>query len=149
MRTIAVLFVLATCNAAENPLGDPGAKQYILVDDLVTAGIAGFNGREIKVHGWVAPGSINARVIAQQSVRTFVLQKSGKQVLVVHRGAIPDAFRNGAEVVVTGRVIVVASRNDLAAFKLPASDTYIVEATELAAKCPSRYGGGSASPAFE
>jgi cytochrome c-type biogenesis protein CcmE len=107
------------------------AQHYKMVDDLLKAPDQ-WVGKEMKVHGWVEPGSINERVEGQQMVRTFVLEKSGKKIQVNHVGPKPDTFKDQSEVVATGVVL----RKD---------GVLMVDASELSAKCPSKYEGAQSN----
>jgi cytochrome c-type biogenesis protein CcmE len=103
------------------------AQHYKMVDDLMKAPDQ-WVGKEMKVHGWVEPGSIHEWIADQQTVRTFILEKGGKKIKVSHKGPKPDTFKDQSEVVATG--LVSRQGNEL-----------VVEATELSAKCPSKYEG--------
>jgi cytochrome c-type biogenesis protein CcmE len=107
------------------------AQHYKMVDDLLKSPDQ-WVGKEMKVHGWVEPGSIDERVEGQQMVRTFVLEKSGKKITVHHVGPKPDTFKDQSEVVATGLV----TRKD---------GVLLVEASELSAKCPSKYEGAQSN----
>lgn len=107
------------------------AQHYKMVDDLLKAPDQ-WVGKEMKVHGWVEPGSINERVEGQQMVRTFVLEKAGKKITVNHVGPKPDTFKDQSEVVATGVVL----RKD---------GVLMVDASELSAKCPSKYEGAQSN----
>jgi len=87
----------------------------------------------VRVHGFVVPGSIE-RDIATRSVR-FAVQndpphRAGKEAggLAVFYATLelPDLFKDGAEVVVEGRL---EGRGDAAVF----------QATNVLAKCPSKF----------
>jgi len=98
-------------------------------------------GKATRVHGYVAPGSID-RDVAGKRVR-FAVQNdpphaggdAGTPLAVVFAGLeTPDLFRDGAEVVVEGRL---AGHN---------GDT-VFQATKVMAKCPSKFEGEGAQPA--
>lgn len=78
-------------------------------------------GRQVRVAGNVAPDSI-VRQDAGSTVR-FVLADAGGTLPVTYKGAIPDIFQPGIEVVVEG--------------KYRAGGEF--EATTLLAKCPSKF----------
>jgi cytochrome c-type biogenesis protein CcmE len=107
------------------------AQHYKMVDDLLKSPDQ-WVGKEMKVHGWVEPGSIDERVQGQQMVRSFVLEKSGKKIVVNHVGPKPDTFKDQSEVVATGVVV----RKD---------GVLMVDASELSAKCPSKYEGAQSN----
>jgi cytochrome c-type biogenesis protein CcmE len=98
-------------------------------------------GKSFKLHGLVEAGSIKESIIDQKTHRQFVLEAkcdpsdknvppcpTGRslRILVTNTGPKPDTFKELAEVIATG--------------KLAKQDTeYVFEATELSAKCPSKY----------
>lgn len=77
-------------------------------------------GREIKVRGNVVPGTI---VIRADNRTRFRLTKGGETIVVYYEGTRPDTFKDCADVIVTG--------------ELSADQSF--EATEMLAKCPSKY----------
>jgi cytochrome c-type biogenesis protein CcmE len=82
-----------------------------------------------KVHGFVEAGSIQRRVDAGETYTTFALEENGKRIAVEIRGPIPDTFRDGAEIVATGRLRRTGS----------VSSDFMFAADEISAKCPSTY----------
>ncbi|HRC55828.1 MAG TPA: cytochrome c maturation protein CcmE [Kofleriaceae bacterium] len=108
------------------------AQHYKMVDDLMKTP-ANWVGREMKVHGWVQPGTIKEQIVGQEMHRNFVLQHSGKRIYVTHMGPKPDTFRDQSEVVATGNLV---QQKD---------GTYQFQATELMAKCPSKYEGAQSN----
>jgi cytochrome c-type biogenesis protein CcmE len=77
--------------------------------------------RTIKMSGIVTPGSLT-RDPENQRIR-FVIAGKTRTYPVVYRGTVPDIFREGIQVVVTG--------------KFDPEGIFI--ASELLAKCPSKY----------
>lgn len=122
---------------------------YKMVDELMASGDLGkWEGKDIKVHGWVEAGSIKTEVVNQETHRTFLLQKGGKKIRIFTSGPVPDTFKDQSEVVATGVIMAAAKKKELAAsLKVPmeADLAYIVEAKELQAKCPSKYQGAQAN----
>jgi cytochrome c-type biogenesis protein CcmE len=120
-------------------------QEYMMVDQLLATGdLSQWQGKELKVHGWVVAGSIKEEVVNQQTVRTFLLQKEGKKIRIFSKGPKPDTFKDQSEVVATGRLIPTAERKDLANQLKVSIETdlaYVVDATDLQAKCPSKYEG--------
>ena len=119
-------------------------QEYMMVDELMQGDLSRLEGRELKVHGWVLAGSIKEKVVNQQTIRTFVLQKAGKKIRVFSKGPKPDTFKDQSEVVATGRLLASAKAKELAAgleTQLENDLAYVVEATDLQAKCPSKYDG--------
>ena len=82
--------------------------------------------KSLKVHGFVEPGSIDERIEGQATVRSFYLQYDGERIRVRHTGPKPDTFRDLAEVVAKGKL-------------LADKDGPVLDASELMAKCPSKY----------
>lgn len=125
--------------------GFGSSTEYMKVDQLIAKpDLSSYEGREIKVHGWVLGGSIHESVIQQQTIRTFVVQNLGKKIQVINRGPKPDTFNDQSEVVATGRLIPRANALETAKLLGVTIDTsvpYVLEATELQAKCPSKYDG--------
>lgn len=119
-----------------------GPDRYVMVDELLAGDLADAAGQRLRVHGWVKAGSLETRVIAQRTERTFIVHKSGKQLRVFSTGPVPDTFRDQAEVVITGRLVAAASKAELAKnFAGAKIDlAYVLDATEIQAKCPTKYG---------
>ena len=86
-----------------------------------------WEGKSLKVHGFVEPGSIDEHIEGDHAVRTFVLEYKGQRLLVKHSGPKPDTFRDLAEVVAEGTLV---KKDD---------GSYILQSTNLMAKCPSKY----------
>jgi cytochrome c-type biogenesis protein CcmE len=90
-----------------------------------------YAGRDARVHGYVAPGSIE-RDLAGKQVRFRVVNEPphaggapGEPLDVVYTSLeTPDLFKDGAEVVVEGRL---ASAGD------------VFRADKVLAKCPSKF----------
>lgn len=130
------------------------AQHYEMVDNLITQGLDGYKDKALKVHGFVEAGSITDAIINQEQKRTFVLQKGGKKIRVFATGPVPDTFKDQSEVVASGRLVKSADVQKLAddicaktklavacPIRTDAEQAYVVESTELMAKCPSKYDG--------
>ena len=105
-----------------------GATQhYKMVDELMMDADV-WVGRTLRVHGWVEAGSIQETIVGQVTQRTFVLENKGARIRVLHTGPTPDTFRDQSEVVAKGTVQVQ-------------DGDHLLNATELTAKCPSKYEG--------
>lgn len=100
--------------------------EYYKHADEVLAHPTQWEGKTMRVHGHVEPGSINEEIVGKQTRRTFILESKGTRLLVRNEGPKPDTFRDEAEVVAKGKL-------------LKENGTYVFEATELMAKCPSKY----------
>jgi cytochrome c-type biogenesis protein CcmE len=133
------------------------AQHYKMVDDLVSGGMDQWNDKELKVHGWVEAGTITETVVNQELQRSFVLQKGGKKIRIFNKGPKPDTFKDQSEVVATGRLVPASNLKQLAAdlckpktdgglpngcpIRVDAEQAWVVESSELMAKCPSKYDG--------
>ncbi len=108
---------------------------YKMVDEVMLSH-GQFVGKPMKIHGWVEAGSINEQIVAQETVRTFVLEHKGKRILVRNKGPKPDSFRDKSEVVAEGTIIEENGQP-------------IVVADNLMAKCPSKYEGAPQEKLFD
>ena len=147
MRNSTIIKLMITAAVVVGGLGflvytsTGDAQHYRMVDALMSEP-ARWVGKEMRIHGWVEPGSIHQRIEAQITRRDFVLAKSGKTIAVTFDGPAPDTFRDQAEVVALGTLV---ERNG----------GYVFEAKELMAKCPSKYEGSESNkklggkPVFE
>jgi cytochrome c-type biogenesis protein CcmE len=120
------------------------AQHYKMVDDLLSSDLSSWNDKELKVHGWVESGSIIEKIVTQETHRTFLLQKGGKKIRVFSAGPKPDTFKDQSEVVATGHLVPAAQMKPLAeslGIAIESDMPYVVDATDLMAKCPSKYDG--------
>ena len=82
-------------------------------------------------------------------MRTFVLHKDGKKIRVFNKGPKPDTFKDQSEVVATGTIVPAASdgrrSRPRSTSAIDSDMAYVVDATELMAKCPSKYEGAQAN----
>jgi cytochrome c-type biogenesis protein CcmE len=103
-------------------LGIQNASMYHLsVGELMARGDQAYT-EEVRVGGKVVAGSV-VQDPAARTMRFMISDDLGNSLPVVYRGVVPDAFKPDADVVLQG--------------KLAPSGTF--EATELLAKCPSKY----------
>jgi cytochrome c-type biogenesis protein CcmE len=100
------------------------AQYYLMVEP------ADWVDKTLRLHGFVEAGSIKEEIVDQQTQTTFIVQNNGARMLVHHIGPKPDTFKDLSEVVAKGRV----SRE---------GGEYVFHATELLAKCPSKYEGAA------
>lgn len=101
-----------------------GGQWFMEVDEAVASTTIPTD-RPIRVKGNVAPGSY--RTTEGSTVHRFaIIGKAEAAMPVVYDGAMPDVFAEGREVVVEGT--------------RKADGTLV--ATEVIAKCPSKYEGG-------
>lgn len=120
------------------------AQHYEMVDELLAGDLTQWQGKELKIHGWVEAGSIVEKPVNQEMYRTFVLQRSGKKIRVFNTGPKPDTFKDLSEVVATGKLVPSAEVAAIATaldVKLDTQAAYMFQATDLMAKCPSKYEG--------
>ena len=102
---------------------------YYEVDQVAPAEVAG---ERIKLSGIVRPGSIQRDAA---TLRTdFVVAGTEQGIQVTYTGPVPDIFRDGVQVVVTGTF---------------ADGTTHFVADELLAKCPSKYQAEASRKDFE
>jgi cytochrome c-type biogenesis protein CcmE len=123
------------------------SEHYMMVDKL-PGDLAPWEGKEIKVHGFVLASSIHEQVVDQKTHRTFVLTKEGKQIRVFNSGPKPDTFKDQSEVIASGHLVPAAEKRELAkslGVTLEADVAYVVDAEKLDAKCPSKYDGARAN----
>jgi cytochrome c-type biogenesis protein CcmE len=78
-------------------------------------------GRSYEITGKVVPGSVQRGELLRFRVRD---RNGTASVPVVYRGAVPDPFRDGREVIVSGRM---------------RGGTFVGERDSLVTKCPSKF----------
>ena len=103
------------------------AEYYKMVDEVMVEPTEWVD-KSMRIHGFVEAGSIDEQIVDQKMKRTFVLENKGQSILVHHTGPVPDTFKDLSEVVAKGKLV-------------QADGVYVLEATELSAKCPSKYEG--------
>ena len=105
-------------------------EYYKHVDEVVPT-VDQWQHKPMQLHGFVLPGSVKKRLDrdAQRLEYKFIQTNCGQQLEVHYAGVVPDTFKDGAEVVVKGRL---------------AGNTF--EADEVMAKCPSKYEAKAAGP---
>ena len=104
--------------------------QYYKFVDEVMEDPQQWVGKPLRVHGYVVPNSIRRKEFVREYL--FDVQRNGKVVTAHFLGSPPDAFKDDAEVVLTG---VLNSKEGR------------FTATKMEAKCPSKYEEGSKKPA--
>lgn len=104
-------------------------QYYKYVDEVMVEPTA-WHGKNLQVHGVVVPDSI-ARKDNTLEWR-FDIQRNGKVLTAYYNGIVPDTFKADSEVVLTGTM-----------------DAKGFHATEMTAKCPSKYDAAPAGPAEE
>jgi cytochrome c-type biogenesis protein CcmE len=105
-------------------LGD--SLQYYKYVDEVMVEPAAWHGKNLQVHGIVVPDSIAKKDNTLEW--RFQLQRNGKVLTAYYNGVVPDTFKADSEVVLTGTM-----------------DDRGFHATEMTAKCPSKYDAAPAT----
>jgi cytochrome c-type biogenesis protein CcmE len=138
------------------------AQNYQMVDALISGGLDKWQDKDLKVHGFVEAGSIVEVPVDQVETRTFILGKEGKKIRVFSAGPKPDTFKDQSEVVATGRLVPAKDMQAKAdalckaladkgkpspacPIRTDAEAPFVVDATELMAKCPSKYDGAASN----
>ena len=129
-RTIQILATIALVAGAlvflvRSSLSE--VEYYKHVDELLEDP-GKWESRTLRVHGFVQAGSLDEAIEGQTTKRTFVLEYNGQEVKVRNIGPKPDNFRDLAEVVAKGTLKKEGGE-------------YVLDASELSAKCPSKYEG--------
>jgi cytochrome c-type biogenesis protein CcmE len=99
-------------------LGD-NLQYYKFVDEVMAQPEA-WQGKPLRIHGNVVPGSIGRKSASREYV--FDVQRNGRVVRAYFTGTPPDSFKDDSEVVLTGRLD---------------KDGFV--ANHMEAKCPSKY----------
>ncbi|MPZ21610.1 MAG: hypothetical protein GEV06_27520 [Luteitalea sp.] len=105
-----------------------GAAYYKHVDEVMTDPEAWY-GKRLQLHGFVADDSLLRRPDSLDY--RFQITNNGKIVNATYSGVAPDTFKEGAEVVVKGRL---------------SPEGFAVEPNGVMAKCPSKYQPKSGVP---
>ena len=98
-----------------------GAEYYKHVDEVMVSSQQ-WDGKQIQLHGFVVPGSILVR--SDTLEYRFQLQNQGSIVSASYTGIVPDTFKDGAEVVLSGKLT---------------DHNFMVSPNGVMAKCPSKY----------
>jgi cytochrome c-type biogenesis protein CcmE len=102
-------------------------QYYKYVDEVMVEPTA-WHGKNLQVHGMVVPDSIGRKDNTLEW--RFDIQRNGKVLTAYYNGIVPDTFKADSEVVLTGTM-----------------DAKGFHATEMTAKCPSKYDAAPAGPA--
>ena len=100
------------------------SMQYYKYVDEVVGSQSDWSGKKLQVHGYVVPGSIGKKRDALEY--RFDIQRNGKTMRAFYNGITPDTFKDDSEVVLTG---VLTKEGFIA--------------TDMTAKCPSKYDAAS------
>jgi cytochrome c-type biogenesis protein CcmE len=96
------------------------SMQYYKYVDEVMASPQTWQGKKLQVHGNVVKGSIGKKRDTLEY--RFDIQRNGKTVRAYYTGIVPDTFKDDSEVVLTGELTPTGFM-----------------ATDMTAKCPSKY----------
>lgn len=118
----ALVIGLALAALMYSSLSD-GTEYYKHVDEVMQDPAA-WQGKHLQLHGFVTdlrqrPDTLDFR---------FEVQNNGKVISARYTGVVPDTFKNGAEVVLKGRLD---------------GNAFDVEPNGVMAKCPSKYSAQS------
>jgi cytochrome c-type biogenesis protein CcmE len=97
-----------------------GVLEYVYANEVASSPER-FVDREFRVHGLVAEGSVKQKKGGAGDY-TFDIVYEGETLSVHYADMVPDTFAEGGEVVLTGTL-----------------ENGRFEATEMSAKCPSKY----------
>ena len=104
--------------------------QYYKRVDEVMVDSAAWHGKRMQLHGYVEDVQKKRNTLEYR----FNVQNNGSVVQATYNGVVPDTFKNGAEVVLKGKL---------------GPDGFVVERNGVMAKCPSKYepkAGAAARP---
>ena len=99
-----------------------GSTQYFKHVDEVMPVAAEYYGKGLQLHGYVVGGSILRRPNTLDY--QFKVEHQGAIVTATYSGIVPDTFKDGAEVVLKGKL---------------SESGFAVEPNGVVAKCPSKY----------
>jgi cytochrome c-type biogenesis protein CcmE len=138
LAKIVVTAILAVGSVAIYAATRQQHVHYMRVDELVGSGdvvgdVGRWEGVEVRVRGYVKPGSI----VRDSARQTFVLQSQGKQIRVFARGPLPDMFRDQSEAVVTGYVVPAVDETEMGSVDAALEHPWVLDSSNLIVKCQS------------
>jgi cytochrome c-type biogenesis protein CcmE len=101
--------------------------QYYKRVDEVMGDRTGWHGKRMQLHGYVEDVRRKPNTLEYR----FNVQNNGSVVQATYTGVVPDTFKNGAEVVLKGKL---------------GPDGFLVERNGVMAKCPSKYEPKAGAP---
>jgi cytochrome c-type biogenesis protein CcmE len=104
-----------------------GAQAYATVDEVMV-NPSEWYGKTMQLHGFVVDNSIQQRTSGAHEYR-FKIKTGEHAVTATYAGIVPDTFKDGAELVLTGKL-----------------DANGFHATNMTAKCPSKYEAAGPPP---
>jgi cytochrome c-type biogenesis protein CcmE len=126
--TTFLIIALAVVGLMYTTLSE-GTEYYKHVDEVM-ANPQAWQGKRLQLHGFVVDGSLMQRPNTLDY--KFQVQSNGKVVSARYTGVVPDTFKDGAEVVLKGRL---------------GPEGFAVEPNGVMAKCPSKYDPASTATA--
>jgi cytochrome c-type biogenesis protein CcmE len=112
-----------------------GGVYFYEVDEALDQKADEVVGRMVRIKGNVVEGTWTQRM-APHTINEFRIEKIGalgRSIAIYYPRPIPDVFKEGGEVVVTGSF----------------DKNQVLRADEVTAKCPSKYEGKEAYPGME
>ncbi len=106
-----------------------GAQYYKHVDEVMVSPEQWYD-KNLQLHGFVVDGSHMVRPGTLE--HQFKIRTGAHVVLASYTGVVPDTFKDGSEVVLTGRL---------------SAEGFHVAKGGVMAKCPSKYEAGAAAGA--
>ena len=100
------------------------ATYYYTVSEVKSQGTALY-GQNIRIAGEVVNGSVEQATTGRTAIRFVIadMENTAERLPVFYQGAVPDAFKEGNEAVVEGKL----------------DDTGVFTAGQIIVKCPSKY----------
>ena len=105
-----------------------GTEYYKHVDEVMVSPDAWY-GKRLQLHGYVTKDSIRRK--RESLDYRFTIENKGQTVTASYSGVVPDTFKDGAEVVLKGRL---------------GPHGFDVEPDGVMAKCPSKYNASPDAP---
>ena len=121
----SVVLVMALAGLLYSTMGE--SLEYYKKVDEVMANPQEWHGKALQIHGYAKDVGRKRDSLDWQ----FDITNNGKVVRARYTGVTPDTFKNDSEVVVKGRL----------------SQDNVFHATEIIAKCPSKYDPAAAAAA--
>ena len=119
----SLVLVMAFTGLMYSTMGE--SLEYYKRVDEVMVNPQEWHGKALQLHGYAKEVGRKRDSLDWQ----FNIHNNGKVVRALYTGITPDTFKNDAEVVVKGRL----------------DDNNTFHATEIVAKCPSKYEPGAAA----
>lgn len=118
---LSVLVVSGALSLALYRSAQSDSQYYKHVDEVMTNPEAWY-GKALQLHGFVVDGSWMKRPNSLDHI--FKIRNGAHVVDAKYTGVVPDTFKDGAEIVLTGRL---------------GPDGFHVQPDGVMAKCPSKY----------